>query len=115
MKMSGAVTGAALAAALILSATAWAQTAAPMNQLSAAETAAGWKLLFDGKGNTGWIKPDGAKGGFVLEDSALKTHNGDICTQGDYDHFELALDYKYNTDGNSGVFLHTKRGMIRLG
>ncbi len=90
----------------------WGTTRAQaLNQLTPAETAAGWKLLFDGKTESGWIRPDGSKGRFVFEDSALKTKDGDICTPDEYQDFDLSIDYKYNVGGNSGIFLRTKRGI----
>ncbi|GEM_PF-4034276 len=58
-------------ASMVAPSSARAQTGTPvLNQLTAAESAAGWKLLFDGKGDAGWIKPDGSKGEFVLDGSA---------------------------------------------
>lgn len=82
-----------------------------LNQLSPTEVESGWKLIFDGKTNTGWIHPDGTPGKFVPEDSALRTNGGDICTKDEYDNFELAIDYKYDAGGNSGIFVRTKKGI----
>jgi hypothetical protein len=81
------------------------------NQLTPAEIAAGWKLLFDGKSNAGWIRTDGSAGRFLVEDSSLRTKDGDICTKDDYRDFEFSVDYRYNAGGNSGIFLRTKRGV----
>lgn len=86
----------------------WAQT---LNTLTPAETAAGWKLLFDGKSNAGWIKPDGSAGQFTPVDNSILAAGGDICTKDSYDNFELTVDYKYDADGNSGIFLRTKKGI----
>jgi hypothetical protein len=68
-------------------------------------------MLFDGKTNAGWVRPSGSPGKFVPEDSALRTSGGDICTQGEYDNFELSVDYRYDAGGNSGIFLRTKKGV----
>lgn len=84
------------------------------NTLTAAEKAAGWKLLFDGKTTNGWrgFHADGfpAKG-WVVEDGAIKRvgkgekpgSGGDIITTGEYGNFELALDWKLTPGGNSGL------------
>lgn len=90
---------------------AQAQGQGPNNVLTPAETTAGWKLLFNGTSNAGWIRPDGSAGRFVPEDSALRTAGGDICTQAEYDSYEISIDYKYDAGGNSGVFLRTKKGV----
>ena len=64
----------ALWSAFLLVVTAAAPVEAQaVNALTPAETAAGWKLLFNGKNNAGWVRTDGSAGRFVLEDSALKT------------------------------------------
>jgi hypothetical protein len=80
------------------------------NTLTAAETKAGWTLLFDGKtidkfrGNNAqgvppmWAVVDGAivaapaKGGV------------DLVTVEEYTDFELAVDFKIAKNGNSGIF-----------
>lgn len=84
-----------------------------LNTLSPAESASGWKLLSDGKSNTGWVRPDGSPGKFTPEDStqSLLTAGGDICTNEEYADFEFSVDYKYDTQGNSGLFMRTKRGI----
>lgn len=86
-------------------------SAQALNTLTPAEAAAGWKLLFDGKSNAGWIKPDGSAGEFAPEDNSIRAAGGDICTRDSYDDFELSVDYKYDAGGNSGIFLRTKKGI----
>jgi hypothetical protein len=83
------------------------------NTLSAAEKAAGWKLLFDGKSLSGWRKfrrqdPPGPC--WVIENSALKRENGhkrgecgDIVTKDEYSSFEFAFEWRIAPNGNSGV------------
>jgi hypothetical protein len=115
--------GAALLAVLVCAAPALAQAKAtsaaakettPANTLSAAEKAAGWKLLFDGKTTNGWrgFHADAFPAqGWVVEDGAIKRvatvkgpgAGGDIITAGEYGNFELALDWKLTAGGNSGL------------
>ena len=82
------------------------------NTLTAAEKAAGWKLLFDGQGLSGWhnFKKDGVRPGWQVKDGALvcaDPHNaGDIVTPDKFDWFELLLDYNISEGGNSGIMYH---------
>ncbi len=89
-----------------------------MNTLTETEQAEGWELLFDGKTLNGWRKygaqtigvswkvDDGAiyldaqqdpKGGWQAADG------GDITTDGVYGDFELRLEWKIDSCGNSGI------------
>ena len=85
------------------------------NQLTADESAAGWKLLFDGKTLTGWTifkaRPnntwevlDG-----TLHCKALNETTGDgnqrsdIRTTEQFQNFELVFDWKVAAEANSGV------------
>jgi len=102
----------ALALLLVTSAHLAAATDAPLNTLTAAEKAAGWKLLFDGKTFTGWhnFKLDGIRPGWQIKDGILvcaDPHNaGDIVTTDKFDWFELQLDYNISEAGNSGIMFH---------
>src|SRR4030095_7311074 len=84
------------------------------NQLSGAEFTDGWKLLFDGKTSTGchtynkktfgpaWKVVDGT----LFCDTTYhvpKGEEGDICTDGVYENFDLKYEWKIAKDGNSGV------------
>jgi hypothetical protein len=85
-----------------------------VNTLTAAEQAAGWQLLFDGKSTSGWHgyngKPTGA---WIIEDCALKTvgtqgnygsdQRADLVSDREFENFELSLDWKASKGGNSGV------------
>jgi hypothetical protein len=89
------------------------QTSAPaINSLSEVETAAGWKLLFNGKDLAGWhnFKRDDVKPGWQVKEGALvcvDPHNaGDIVTSDAFDWFELQLDYNIAEGGNSGIMFH---------
>lgn len=83
-----------------------------INMLTEAEEAAGWKLLFDGKDFAGWhnFKREGVRPGWEVKDGELvcaDPHNaGDIVTAGQYDWFELQLDYSISVGGNSGIMYH---------
>src|SRR6266853_3655668 len=85
---------------------------ANINTLTAAEKAAGWKLLFDGKDFSGWhnFKQEGIRPGWQVKDGALvcvDPHNaGDIVTTDKFDWFELQLDYNISEGGNSGIMYH---------
>jgi|ERR1043166_791179 hypothetical protein len=81
------------------------------NELSAAEKAAGWKLLFDGKTLTGWRpfkKSEPPKKGWEVEaDGSLhclaKGNGGDIITDAVYNNFDLQWEWKVPAKGNSGL------------
>ena len=92
----------------------WAQQEAgkpsPNNQLTAAERAAGWKLLFDGKATSAWRgyrKDAFPDKGWVVEDGCLKVvggaKGGDIITVDQYADFELALEWRVAPKANSGI------------
>jgi hypothetical protein len=83
-----------------------------INTLTDEEKKAGWKLLFGGKDFSGWhnFKREGVRPGWQVNDGALvcaDPHNaGDLCTDGQYDWFELQLDYNISEGGNSGIMYH---------
>ena len=71
------------------------------NQLTPAEKAAGWKLLFDGKTLNGWHsfkKKEPPKQGWVIEGDWLKCvangHGGDLVSDDEFDDFELSWDWR---------------------
>ena len=85
-----------------------------INQLTDAEKKDGWKLLFDGKSPAGWHtynqKTFGP--GWKIEQGALYrdvSHQtgvnaeGDLCTNDQYENFDLKLQWKISKNGNSGV------------
>ncbi len=85
--------------------------AAP-NTLTAAEKAAGWTLLFDGKstaGFKGFKTPALDKGWHIDKEGALapdpKTSK-DAVTKAKYESFDLTFDWKISAKGNSGVMFH---------
>src|SRR5688572_6560562 len=70
----------------------------PHNTLTAAERAAGWRLLFDGTTTAGWrgYMKQGAPAGWQAVDGALTrvAAGGDIVTTDKYRNFELVVDWK---------------------
>lgn len=98
----------AFAGSLLAVAFAGAVQAQSPNTLTAAEKAAGWRLLFDGKTTDGWrgYRKKEMTGGWQVVDGALTrvAKGGDIVTVDQFQDFELAFDWKVNPGGNSGVF-----------
>lgn len=80
------------------------------NELTSAEKAAGWVLLFDGKTTDGWLdskeKPVAAS---HVKEGALNPHpcNYMLVHKEVYDNFKLSLDFKISRKCNSGVFIRT--------
>jgi len=83
-----------------------------VNELTDAEKAAGWRLLFDGTTLDGWhnFKKTGVRPGWKVENGTLicaDPHNaGDIVTADKFGWFELELDYNISEGGNSGIMFH---------
>jgi hypothetical protein len=79
------------------------------NTVSEAESAQGWKLLFDGQSTNGWrtYQSDTASAGWQAVDGSLTRVDkaGDLITESTYSNFELQLDWQVGTGGNSGVFI----------
>jgi hypothetical protein len=105
---------ACLLLAIPMNATLAEDNSAPsQNTLSSTEANDGWKLLFDGKSTDGWLnyRKDTISDGWKIVDGALvmsRKGSGDIVTKDEYGAFELSLDYKISTGGNSGVMYHVK-------
>jgi hypothetical protein len=84
-------------------------SAAPANQLSDEEKAAGWKLLFDGQTTQGWRsfkKQSFPAKGWIVEDGWLRglgKGGGDIISDSEFTDFELQWEWKLAPEGNSGV------------
>lgn len=83
--------------------------AAEPNQLTPAEKAAGWVLLFDGTTSKGWHsfqKSTFPAKGWTVEAGWLRglgQGGGDLLSDGEYDQFELQWDWKIAPAGNSGL------------
>jgi len=78
--------------------------------LTADQTAAGWRPLFDGTNTNAWrgYKTQTLPAGWHIVDGVLtKTGSvGDLVTRDKFGNFELALDWKLSPGGNAGVFYH---------
>lgn len=88
-----------------------AAAAAPPNTLTAAEKAAGWRLLFDGRTTDGWRNFNRpavvTKNAWVVDDGWLKktanARGGDIITVDQFAEFELQWEWRMPRRANSGV------------
>ena len=71
-----------------------------------------WKTLFDGKSLDGWhcFGRKDVRPGWKLKDGTLACvdpHDaGDLCTNEKYGWFELELEYRISSGGNSGIMYH---------
>jgi hypothetical protein len=93
----------------------WVGAAQQVNSLTAAEKAAGWRLLWDGKTPDGWRSARNDKfpaRGWEIKDGVLTVHaggetgsggGGDIVTRERYSQFELVADFKITEGANSGI------------
>ncbi|HSJ15619.1 MAG TPA: DUF1080 domain-containing protein [Longimicrobiales bacterium] len=97
-----------LTAALAAGLPACAQTS--HNQLTDAERAEGWRLLFDGRTTAGWrgYQREAVSGGWKVIDGTLTraSEAGDIITEAQFGSFELSLEWRIAPGGNSGIFFH---------
>jgi hypothetical protein len=87
------------------------------NHLTDYEKKNGWKLLFDGKTNTGWRSATSEEfptkpGGWVIRDGTMTilgsaggeaANVGDIVTRNEYSAFDLSFEFKMSRGANSGV------------
>lgn len=82
-----------------------------MNQLSPEETAAGWKLLFDGKTFKRWVDPATKHppgGSWAIEDGTIKALKNPplpeyLLSASTYENFDLRFEWKVGSGGNSGL------------
>jgi len=87
-------------------------TAAP-NELTPADQADGWQLLFDGKSLDGWTASE-KPGTFSVQDGNIVTagprshlfYSGPVQNH-DFKNFELRLEVMTYPKANSGVYFHT--------
>lgn len=78
------------------------------NHLSAADSAAGWRLLFDGVSPSQWraYKKQSVPESWLVRDGALLKEKAteDLVSRDQFGDFELAFDWKLAPGGNAGVF-----------
>ena len=82
------------------------------NVLTRSERKQGVELLFNGKDLTGWIgRGDGKwsvdKEGNLVTENGDKKQYGYLCTTKDYKDFDLTVEFKQESNGNSGLFFHS--------
>lgn len=94
---------------ILLGCSSFGQTSA-INTLTTKEKQQGWILLFDGKTNKGWTKPDGSafpEKGWIISDGCLSIQQGqtggDIVTVDEYSDFDLTVDFLMSSACNSGI------------
>jgi len=84
-------------------------------QGSSQQSAGEWTELFNGKDLTGWRRYGEKSAGSAwivegdalvldVDDSTTATTGGDLITDGQYENFELELEWKISAGGNSGIF-----------
>lgn len=109
--MKRIISSALILGVLAASTSAYAQSTP---KLSKKEKKEGWVLLFDGKTTAGWkgFKKAEAPTSWKIEDGALfldtdakkaGATGGDIITAGEYENYELQIDWKISEGGNSGI------------
>jgi hypothetical protein len=95
------------------------------NTLSAAESKAGWKLLFDGKTTKGWrgFKAESfPAAGWSVKDGVLHLDKhgsevavGDIVTSEEFDNYELRLEFRLAEGANSGIKYLVDESLVKKG
>jgi len=79
------------------------------NGLTPEESAAGWRLLFDGNSLSQWrsYREDGVNDGWGVENGCLTRlgMGGDLITREQFGDFELELEWRISAGGNSGIFI----------
>ena len=87
------------------------------NTLTAAERAAGWQLLFDGKSTSGWrgFRQETTPAGWQVAEGLLTraASGGDIITIEQFADFELKLEWKVAEGGNSGIMFRVTEDQRR--
>jgi|SRR6266850_1832335 len=83
---------------------------AKVNQLTPAEKASGWRLLFDGKTTAGWRnfkKKTFPEKGWVVDEGVLKkvasVNGGDIITTDEFNDFDFQWEWRIPPKANNGI------------
>ena len=86
------------------------QAVAKDNQLTSAEKAEGWRLLFNGQTTAGWRsfkKQTFPEKGWIVEDGIFKkvphVNGGDIITVDEFTDFDFQWDWRIATNANNGI------------
>lgn len=88
------------------------------NVLTNQEVQDGWQLLFDGKTTNGWHKfnEKSIDGSWIAQNGELialgkgADIGGDIVSDNEYENFDLRLEWKISSGGNSGIFYGVVEG-----
>src|SRR5262245_54846398 len=104
-----------------------ATATATNNVLTDDEKKEGWQLLFDGATTSGWHNYGMTSVGsaWKVEDGALKLDasqkengkikgGGNLISDGEYDNFDLKLEWKIDTAGNSGIIFYVKEDTAKF-
>ncbi|MGI9547844.1 MAG: 3-keto-disaccharide hydrolase [Flavobacteriaceae bacterium] len=87
------------------------------NQLTDAEKAEGWDLLFDGKTKEGWhlYNFQDSTSVWIVENGTLyckskegSGRHGDLVTDREFENYELRFEWKLAEEGNSGIFINVQ-------
>jgi len=92
---------------LVVVATGAAPADDALNTLTAKEQAEHWRLLFDGQTTAGWrgFRKQTIPGWQAIDGALTRVGEaGDIVTVDEFGDFELTLEWKLGSNGNSGVF-----------
>ncbi len=97
-----------LALLAVAAALAWGQQPAAKK---ASPMGPEWVALFNGKDLTGWVPVGKEK--WVVEDGTilgqgLSDQYGYLATGKEYKDFHLSLRFKFEAEGNSGVYIHSR-------
>lgn len=87
------------------------------NALTQAEIRSGWQLLFDGRTTVGWhtYGTDQVTGWSAVDGMLTRTGpGGDLVTDRQFDSFELDLEWKLESGGNSGIFYWAHEASERI-
>lgn len=119
MRRSAALLLGACAAGLLAAACATPNADPAMTSSSRASAPAGeWRDLFDGRTTAGWrgFRQRGMPGGWEVIDGALTRtgSGGDIVTVDQFANFELAVEWKVEPGGNSGIFYRAAESTDRI-
>lgn len=86
------------------------------NILTEAERSDGWELLFDGSSLSGWKRynKDSVGNLWTVQNGAIVCHaqsehennEGSLLTTRQFGNFDLILEWKISTGGNSGILYH---------
>jgi Domain of Unknown Function (DUF1080) len=94
--------------------------AAMNTMLTDAEQQDGWQLLFDGNTTKGWHTYGGQPVGSAwkvvdgsLHLDATQKNGGDIVTDEAFENFDLKLEWKIDTCGNSGIIFYIHEDTVQ--